>query len=306
MNPFSSLLRRFRRPKGTLTTSFRSYKQNFDRRKKPILKPIGTQSAPTFKTRSRKSLTWPWKFQLFIGLLGILALLYVVIFTKTFEIQKIEVVGDPDTLVEQQRIQKALGPLLGSSLLNFGAHGTEANFRENFPNLKDIRVKKTGLHTIRVSLESYDIVAKIKIVDEAGTERWVLANELGQLSEGITEEDLPIFTMKAQGTASDLKLLAIPATTLQNILLAKSSFEAKFNLKVTEMDYLSRAREVHLTTDREFVVWIDLTEDVETQLGKLKKALTKLDIYGSPLEYIDLRISGQDGEKVIYKLRQDI
>ena len=34
---------------------------------------------------------------------------------------------------------------------------------------------------------------------------------------------------------------------------------------------------------------------------KLKKSLVKLDIYTATLEYIDLRIAGTNGDKIIYK-----
>ena len=38
-------------------------------------------------------------------------------------------------------------------------------------------------------------------------------------------------------------------------------------------------------------------------LKKLKKALVKLDIYTEDLQYIDLRIAGGNGDKIIYKRR---
>jgi len=41
----------------------------------------------------------------------------------------------------------------------------------------------------------------------------------------------------------------------------------------------------------------------ENQLKKLKKSLVKLDIFNEPLEYIDLRIAGGNGDKIIYKRR---
>lgn len=94
----------------------------------------------------------------------------------------------------------------------------------------------------------------------------------------------------------------IPEETLQTLLETASNFEGKFDMEVLEMRYLKRARELHLYTERYFFVWIDLTQDTELQLTKLKKALTEIDIYAAPLEYIDLRISGQNGEKVIYRL----
>ena len=44
-----------------------------------------------------------------------------------------------------------------------------------------------------------------------------------------------------------------------------------------------------------------MSMELDTQLNKLKKALPRLNIYEESLDYIDLRISGIDGEKVIFK-----
>ena len=101
-----------------------------------------------------------------------------------------------------------------------------------------------------------------------------------------------------------LNQVLLDPETLQVLLKAKSDMEAKFNIQVLEVYYLKRAREVHLFTERHFFVWIDLTQDLTLQFSKLKKAMTEINLYEDPLSYIDLRISGQNGEKVIYKLNE--
>ena len=74
-------------------------------------------------------------------------------------------------------------------------------------------------------------------------------------------------------------------------------------MKVIDSEYLFIEREVHLRTEKYFEIWIDMTKELNLQMEKLKKVLGKIDIYSTPLEYIDLRISGTDNEKVIYKPR---
>jgi len=96
----------------------------------------------------------------------------------------------------------------------------------------------------------------------------------------------------------------LPPDILETLLDTKEKFEGKFNMQVMEVHYLKCARELHLFTERYFFVWIDLTQDVSAQLSKLKKSMTQLNIYEAPLEYVDLRVSGQGGEKVIYKLSE--
>ena len=130
---------------------------------------------------------------------------------------------------------------------------------------------------------------------------------------GTANPNLPTIIMDITGTDLSLpekqsewtlnKALLSPET-LQVLLKAKSDMEAKFNIQVLEVYYLKRAREVHLFTERNFFVWIDLTQDLTLQFNKLKKAMTEINLYEDPLSYIDLRISGQNGEKVIYKLNE--
>ena len=62
-------------------------------------------------------------------------------------------------------------------------------------------------------------------------------------------------------------------------------------------------REVHLKTEKDFAIWLDLGKTYEQQLDKLKRTLERLDIYNTPLQYIDLRISSQTGEKIIFRRR---
>jgi cell division septal protein FtsQ len=117
----------------------------------------------------------------------------------------------------------------------------------------------------------------------------------------VTSPDEASPTPSSSAPQSSMEAL-IDKETLNMLLQAKSDFEGKFDMSIIRIEYLKKARELHLHTERGFTVWIDLTKDLASQLNKLKKALTELNIYEANIDYIDLRISGQNGEKVIYKL----
>ncbi len=123
------------------------------------------------------------------------------------------------------------------------------------------------------------------VAEETPAEETIVEEEVDTMPDEINEE-------------------LISQDMLTVLLETAESFEGKFDMEVLEIHYLKRAREMHLYTERYFSVWIDLTQDIDLQLAKLKKALTEIKIYDAPLEYIDLRISGQNGEKVIYKLAE--
>jgi hypothetical protein len=90
---------------------------------------------------------------------------------------------------------------------------------------------------------------------------------------------------------------------LTYIINAINLYQQEFSMKVINAEYYVTEREVHLQTEKNFMVWLDMQKDLNEQLDKLKKVLNKLDIYHTALEYIDLRIDGVDNQKVIYKPR---
>jgi len=197
-------------------------------------------------------------------------------------------------------------------MLLFNATNHELALLEEYSYLKDLNISRRPLHTLVATLTTYDHVANIQVDHEDGSVQLFIANELGYIaSVGTTDETLPTIVMDVTGTDLDLPETQesltvnqeiIDKETLETLLDAQIAFEGKFNMQILEVHYVKRARELHFFTERYFYVWIDLSQSVDTQLAKLKKAMTQLNIYEAPLEYIDLRISGQNGEKVIYKL----
>ena len=269
-----------------------------------------------------------WYFKIFAGLAAILGLLYFLFLTSALEIQNIDVKGEADTSQEQTAIKAELQQYLGDNLLMFDVSGQEKALLSKYGYLKTLDIDRDFFHTISVTVETYPPVANVRIEFENNTSQYYVINEHGFIASiGTNLENLPMIVMDVTGTNMDIPMAEespvepveapveavdtmpdeineelIPEDVLKTLLETADSFEGKFDMEVLEIAYLKRARELHLFTERYFSVWIDLTQDVPLQLAKLKKALTEIDIYGAPLEYIDLRISGQNGEKVIYKL----
>jgi hypothetical protein len=152
---------------------------------------------------------------------------------------------------------------------------------------------------------SYQSIANIVIEDANSKSHRYVINEEGKINEENKHIDgLPlVFIQEVEGLPNLKSPGVIRPDVLKSILQAKDSFENKFAMNVTQVNYKKRSREIHLETERNFSIWLDAEQELEPQLNKLKLALSGLDIYQEALEYIDLRITGQDGEKVIYKLR---
>lgn len=306
----------FKRKRRTLDAGFRSYKSSQLSHRKPFV-PKKAPLQPKQKLNRRQTTQkgrLMLALKLLLPLLLAFLLIYILFFTRLFEMQKINIKESVETLDEEAGVREYLSSYLGSNMIQFSTGKHEKALLEQYPYLKDLDIRRTLNHSLVVTLKTYDHKANIQINQENDSKRFYVVNELGFIASiGSTNEQLPTIVMDVTGT--DLELpeteanLAVnqeimPKETLETLLAAKASFEARFNLQVLEVHYLKRARELHLYTERYFFVWVDLTQNVDDQFTKLKKAITELNLYDANLEYVDLRISGQNGEKIIYKLKE--
>ncbi|MFA4815052.1 MAG: FtsQ-type POTRA domain-containing protein [Candidatus Gracilibacteria bacterium] len=323
----------FKRKRRTSHTSFTSYKSARLSSRKPFVPKVShIENDRMSRRRNEKTGRFFWYLKILLGVAVLLGALYGLFFTSLFEIRNIEVQGEADTIQEQTAIKETLQEYLGDNLLLFNVSIQETDLLKGYAYLKTLDISRNFFHTIQVTLETYPPVANVRMEFENGTNQYFVINERGFIASiGNNLENLPLIVMDVTGTDMDIPVEAtpteaapteegvvaetepdtmpdqineelIPEEVLATLLDTAENFEGKFDMEVLEIRYLKRARELHLYTERYFSVWIDLTQDVTVQLAKLKKALTEIDIYAAPIEYIDLRISGQNGEKVIYKL----
>ncbi len=172
--------------------------------------------------------------------------------------------------------------------------------RKNSKEVRSLVIRRSIPSKIAVRYETFPNVANI-IVSKNGFERKFLVNEHGLVMQLDAEsQELPYISGPFEDFPQ-LKSIIIDPVHLASMIRAYTVFTEKFGMKAPTVIYKKTEKEVHLKTERNFLVWIDLTQDIEKQLFKLKRALPKLNIYEESLEYIDLRVSGKTGEKVIFK-----
>ena len=171
-----------------------------------------------------------------------------------------------------------------------------------YPEIEHVIVKKRLPNRLHVYISKYPIIANL-IVHVDNIQRKYLVNQRGMIAMADTEDsNLPYITVQ-RDKAYNSKEAVFEEGDIESIIKARKLFEQKFNMQVTEILYLDKARQYHLITEKNFHIWLDLTQNYVSQLSKLKAAEQKLNIHSTPLEYIDLRIAGNNGEKVIYKKR---
>jgi len=227
--------------------------------------------------------------------------LYTIFFAGYFSVTKIEVVNktfDNETLSEE--LKTNLANSIGKNIIFTKTDELENQIIKSFPELERISVKKDYPHTLSIEFFQYELLANI--LSESNTiKKSYIVNSIGYaIKEDFENPSLPYIRIKSDEPVNTEKPV-IEGQKLKYILDAISYFQDKFGMKIKEVEYKPLARELHLLTEKDFYIWLDIQIPSEAQFKKLKKALVKLDIYTENLDYIDLRIAGSNGDKIIYK-----
>lgn len=233
--------------------------------------------------------------------LAIYGMAYIFVISDIFAIKKIDYDYNQIQVEDENPILAYLENFKNTNIFLLKERDEETYLKLNYPQYKTINIKKSLPNTLVLELEEYSLVANL-IYEKDGVSRKFIINENGIAINTDTEDlSLPyIYLESDEAPIEDQE--AIKPETLQFILEAINDFESKFGMQILDVIYYKIAREIYLQTERYFYVWMDSELTVDEQLLKLKLALPKLDIYEEDLKYIDLRISGQTGDKVIYML----
>ena len=233
---------------------------------------------------------------------------YLLFFTDIFLIDDYQIYDDGTQITNNLPLNSLITQsLLNQNLLVYNADQLTQEILDQNPQYKAVVAKKVFPHSIKIDLEKYPVAANIinQIISPDGlnVQKKFLVNSNGMIiMENDENPELPYIKVSTE-QAFSLNEQPLTQAQLEYIIKLTNLFEEKFGIKVVEAEYLKKAREIHLRTEKDFTVWFDINKDMVSQIDKLKRALLKLDIYKTPLEYIDLRISGTNAEKVIYKKR---
>ena len=229
----------------------------------------------------------------------LLFIIYSTAFSQFFEIQQWKIFED-DVIQEGSAFEKYISPKRGRNLIFLNTNKIEDTILEEHPHIKVINLKKVYPHTLVLEYKYYDEVANI-INKLDGAQKKLIINEKGNLvKENIESPTLPYIIIHSE-EALEVNTNAIEEGKLEYILDAIYEYEELFGMKIIDVEYKKDEREIHLKTEKDFYIWLDTGQSLSLQYKKLKKALPKLNIYNESLVYIDLRVSGVNGEKVIFK-----
>jgi cell division septal protein FtsQ len=236
-----------------------------------------------------------------VALFVLIATLYGLFFSSYFTITTIEIQEqDVENEGFKEEVKTSIENAIGKNLVFIDTEELKLKILETFPEIEQVEIKKDYPRTLVINFSEYELVANV--INESSTvKKSYIINSIGYaIKENFENPNLPYIKIKTDEPANPENPI-IEANKLRYILEAIIYFEDKFGMRVIEVEYKKIPREIHILTEKNFYIWLDIQKTIDEQFKKLKKALTKLDIYNENLEYIDLRIAGSNGDKIIYK-----
>lgn len=269
--------------------------------KKPLSKLGSKKYSGELKLSYKKS--FPFKKWIFIGggIIALLIIIYTTVFTNFFLIKQWKVYGD-DIIQENSKFEEYLKANQNKNIVFLDTKKIEDTIKGQYPEIENLTIKKVYPDTIILDYDNFP--DKANLLDIVGeTQKKFIINEIGLITQQDTENpNLPYITVKIDKVL-ELNAYAFGQDKLDYILSAVYDYEEIFGMKVLNAEYKPREREVHIKTERNFIIWLDMNLTVQEQYSKLKKVLGELNIYTDSIEYIDLRISSVNGDRVIFKRR---
>lgn len=277
--------------------------------KSPILRGNATNQGFRTQVKPKKKTNPLFKKFRKITILSLIiislgASIYGLFFSNYLSIKEISL---KDKELENQnigdKIKDSISETLGKNIIFTNTKDLSLKILITFPELEKVTFSKKYPDTLLIEFSEYPLVANV-INESAGVKKSYIINAIGYgVKENYEDKNLPYIKIKSEEPIN-IQNIIIEASNLAYILNSKAYFEEKFGMRIIEMIYKPIAREVQLLTEKNFYIWLDIQRPFEQQFKKLKKTLVKLDIYKDPFEYIDLRIAGNNGDKIIYKRRQ--
>ncbi|MDH3324177.1 MAG: FtsQ-type POTRA domain-containing protein, partial [Candidatus Peregrinibacteria bacterium] len=206
-----------------------------------------------------------------------------------FTLKKISVVRDnPNLDVEQ--VEKSMQDFYGKNMFFLSQQDLSNHLKELFPEFREVKITESWPDELGIQIEVSEPVANVLNVETAN---FSVISEDGVILTEKSKENLPTIKILQYEKPILPRNKLLEKEVLNKIFLAKNLFENNVKLPVREIRYLYAAREIHLVSENEMVVWIDTQIKIESQIKKLEFAASQIGLYSNLFDHIDLRIPEQ-------------
>ena len=237
------------------------------------------------------------RFKKILLLLFLTTFFTAIFFSPLFRINEI-IINRQNLVVDTLEAEIFLNDILyKKNILLVSKKNISNLLKQEFPQWKSFIIEKKFPNKILVQIETYQIFAYVRIMDENNKIKSELPiNELGNISYLDFDVD-PSLYINYLEPLEQIPMFGdslIFAQDIKKIKQIKNILLENYELLTKNIDYFKFGKEVHFNVFKYFL-WFDLSQDLTSQLKRYDYVLTELN--QKDLEYIDLRIKN----RVIYK-----
>lgn len=230
--------------------------------------------------------------------------IYNVIYEKFPEFQKAEVHKFfPSTF----KIKLTSYPVVANLRAYYVLPEAEVIAEEDFTELNKAIEELSGLDPSLINsldtdhpLNDSEVAGAIFDIEDKDKETIEQKSLINQVGQAIfdREENLELRTLFVHGLTQPIedRERVIEPNHMSYIMEAIQYFSSNMNIEVTGVEYLPIARQIHLKTKDNLVIWVSLDRDFKTQVDKMNTIYEAAELNKEDISYIDLRVK----DKVIY------
>lgn len=239
--------------------------------------------------------------------IGLLVFIIGILFFSNFFVVSNIIVVKNSPFIPTETIEKSVDSIIGKNIFFVSTSSIENDLKKSFPFIKSVIVSKLYPRALQIQADSYEILATISENDSK--ESFLLAENGSIVKSSETSSTISTGSLlkmsvpnykyeesKAQVLDPKVKLVSgisfIPKNHMDALHQILKLFDKNFPFQIVSLMYLPLEEEIHITTDKGFVILIWLQEPIETQLYKLKWKAEEptMSINSGNIAYIDLRI----------------
>jgi hypothetical protein len=215
------------------------------------------------------------------------------LFSPYFGLKKISFVRD-NPLLNLEKIEDSLQDYYDKNLLFLSHDEIESLLQTEFPEIRTVEIQEIWPSEIELKITMSPPFTNI--FNEETANFWVLSDD-GVILESNAKEALPIIQIFQYTKPIQVSQKFLDREDLHSIFSVRDFVQQNLDLQIQEIHLYFVSREVHLITEQGTALWLDLGQDMQSQIQKLKLADEKIGLYSEAFEHIDLRIPDQ----VFYK-----
>ena len=227
---------------------------------------------------------------LFSVIFSLMALFIVfALATPYFHLKKISVIRDNPNL-DVVQIEKSLEEFYGKNILFLPHKNIREKLSTDFPEFRDISVAENWPSEIELHITISP--PKFNLLNTESANFSVISED-GVILQEEPDQDLPVLKVYQYEKPIQVRQKFLEKEDLENIVKAERILQDEIKLPLHASHLYWTAKELHLISQAEMQIWIDLSQPIEDQMRKLELSANEIGLYTNRFEHIDLRIPKQ-------------